>query len=249
MKLRQLTESLEKKYKLNENEGMYTGGNRASVLAKTMPNRDFTVNGKVIKGKDLLDYFEPNDFIKYFSSDRVHWKAIKSKLDEALNNYKYEAEVKDKSGKGIAVVKGKIKAKTEIDAENKIHDILTIDKGYESSDIKEISVKFNENVDFINEKINPNFNYNEFLKLDEFLKMKTSVKALITVLYPDDDLCQEIDDNITFGDVKEALDKGIDIYNVIGVDDSVIREYVFKTLADILNVSYDDIYALWMKNN
>lgn len=98
----------------------------------------------------------------------------------------------------------------------------------------------------LKEEINPNFNYNEFLKLAEYLKMKTGVKALITALYPDDDLCQEINDDITFGDVKEALDNGTDIYDVIGVDDSVIREYVFKTLADILNVSYDDIYSLWV---
>lgn len=111
--------------------------------------------------------------------------------------------------------------------------------------IKHLTESLNKKY-LLKEKINPNFNYNEFLKLAEFLKMKTSVKALITALYPDDDLCQEIYDDITFGDVKKALDNGTDIYDVIGVDDSVIREYVFKTLADILNVSYDDIYSLWM---
>lgn len=61
--------------------------------------------------------------------------------------YSYKADVKDKSGKGIATIKGKVNATDEKDAKGKVHEILTIDKGYKGKDIKKITVKLEESAD------------------------------------------------------------------------------------------------------
>jgi hypothetical protein len=37
-----------------------------------------------------------------------------------------------------------------------------------------------------------------------------------------------------------------DIYQYIGVSDSIVRERLFEKLAETLNVGYDYIYNLWL---
>ena len=65
--------------------------------------------------------------------------AVVESLTESVN-YKYVVSVNDKSGKGVATIRGKIKAFTKRDAEGKVREILTIDGGYKSSDIKKITI-------------------------------------------------------------------------------------------------------------
>ncbi len=76
----------------------------------------------------------------------------------------------------------------------------------------------------------------------------SSVREYCITEYGNDELCFDIDDMITFSDVLDALNHGEDIYEVIGVGDSMIREYVFAGLADLLNLDYDVIYKLWIGN-
>lgn len=64
--------------------------------------------------------------------------------------------------------------------------------------------------------------------------------------YPSDELGDEINSNITFNDVFEALDNYKDIYKLLGVGDSIVRERVFDELADIMGVDYDYIYGQWL---
>lgn len=74
---------------------------------------------------------------------------------------------------------------------------------------------------------------------------KSLVKEWYIKEYSTDDLGREINEEITFYDIFYALDRYNDIYEVLGVEDSVIRERVFQKLADIMKVEYNYIYEQW----
>lgn len=66
--------------------------------------------------------------------------------------------------------------------------------------------------------------------------------------YPDDEVGQEIDDVLTFEELYHAMKMNDDFYDTIGEGiDSVVRERIFTEMSYIFNVSYDDIYNLWLK--
>ena len=65
--------------------------------------------------------------------------------------------------------------------------------------------------------------------------------------FSDDELADEIDPDVTFKDVLDALINDNDVYGVIGVGDSIIRERVFDRLSELLNVDYDAIYDTWIE--
>ena len=64
--------------------------------------------------------------------------------------------------------------------------------------------------------------------------------------FPSDDLAGDIDPDATFEGLNEALLKGEDVYDYIGVGDSVVRERVFAELADREGVEYGVIYDTWL---
>ena len=65
--------------------------------------------------------------------------------------------------------------------------------------------------------------------------------------YPDDEVGQEIDNTLTFEELYHAMKMNDDFYETIGEGiDSVIRERIFTEMSYIFNVSYDDIYNLWL---
>jgi hypothetical protein len=64
--------------------------------------------------------------------------------------------------------------------------------------------------------------------------------------YTTDELGNEITDGLTFDDVYSALERGDDIYKVIGVNDSIVRERIFYELSRRRNVDYDVIYDMWL---
>lgn len=75
---------------------------------------------------------------------------------------------------------------------------------------------------------------------------KSLVKEWYIKEYSTDDLGREINEEITFYDIFYALDRYKDIYEILGVEDSVIRERVFQKLADIMKVEYNYIYEQWL---
>ena len=77
------------------------------------------------------------------------------------------------------------------------------------------------------------------------LTKKTNVKAFYLDKYPTDELSQEIDSNINFKMVFECLDSYGNIYDLIGVCDSLVRERIFEALAKAMNVKYNYIYQQW----
>lgn len=66
--------------------------------------------------------------------------------------------------------------------------------------------------------------------------------------YPEDELGEDINDGAIFQNLYQRIRSGQDVYEFLGVHDSVVRERVFEKLAELTNQSYDDIYNLWLDN-
>lgn len=75
-----------------------------------------------------------------------------------------------------------------------------------------------------------------------------NIKAFYEKTYATDDLGELIRPEANFDDLYNAIINGYDVYNVLGVDDSVIRERVFDELAYRKDTDYETIYDLWINN-
>ena len=64
--------------------------------------------------------------------------------------------------------------------------------------------------------------------------------------YSTDELASEINENVTFYDLFIALDTYKDVYELIGVGDSLVRERLFRRLAEIMEVDYNYIYQQYL---
>ena len=73
----------------------------------------------------------------------------------------------------------------------------------------------------------------------------TNIKDWYLKTYPTDKLGEELNGRATFYDLFEVLDYHQDIYNLFGIDDSIIRERIFEKLSEIMECSYDEIYNQW----
>lgn len=65
--------------------------------------------------------------------------------------------------------------------------------------------------------------------------------------YPTDELGLELNETPTFSGLLNQLITDGDIYEYIGVSDSMVRERLFERLAEELEVNYDYVYNLWIK--
>jgi len=77
-------------------------------------------------------------------------------------------------------------------------------------------------------------------------KINSSVKEFYMNEYPTDELGARLHDETTFNDVLIGLAVGFDIYKVLGAGDSIIRERVFRKLAEILGRDYEFVYRMWI---
>ena len=77
------------------------------------------------------------------------------------------------------------------------------------------------------------------------LNLNTSIKNWYMVNFPTDDLGSAMNNVSTFNDLYKALQSGINVYVVLGVGDSIIRERVFDQLAKLKGVDYGTIYNMW----
>lgn len=75
----------------------------------------------------------------------------------------------------------------------------------------------------------------------------TNIKEYYLKTFPTDELGYELNDNITFSDLFIALDNYKDVYEFLGVDDSIVRERVFGELSVVMNVDYNYIYNQWLE--
>jgi hypothetical protein len=75
--------------------------------------------------------------------------------------------------------------------------------------------------------------------------MKT-IKEFYLCNYPTDELGNEIHTKATFIGLFEVLDTYKDVYEYIGVHDSIIRERIFEKLANEMGIDYNEIYNQWL---
>jgi len=74
-----------------------------------------------------------------------------------------------------------------------------------------------------------------------------TIKEFYLNNYPTDELGVELDNKATFAGLVTQLFGGMDVYDYIGVGDSLVRERLFSELAKQLNKPYDFVYELWLK--
>jgi hypothetical protein len=76
--------------------------------------------------------------------------------------------------------------------------------------------------------------------------MNNNVKQWYMSNHASDELGGKIDDTLTFQGLWNGLKNGADVYELLGVGDSIIREFVFDELAKRKGVDYDVIYNMWL---
>ena len=66
--------------------------------------------------------------------------------------------------------------------------------------------------------------------------------------YPSDEWGKEINEDVTFLGLLWTLQSKGDVYDFIGVYDSIVRERLFEELAKQLRLSYTTIYEMWLNS-
>jgi hypothetical protein len=66
--------------------------------------------------------------------------------------------------------------------------------------------------------------------------------------YPTDELGPKLNPDATLRGLFICLIDGMDMYEYIGVGDSIVRERLFEKIAEEWNISYDFVYGLWCNN-
>jgi hypothetical protein len=80
-------------------------------------------------------------------------------------------------------------------------------------------------------------------------QLNNKIKDWYIKTYPTDDLGKEINGKITFKEFWSYLSQGYDVYDVLEVHDSVVRERIFEKVSDIYGIDYDVIYKKWLRSN
>lgn len=88
------------------------------------------------------------------------------------------------------------------------------------------------------------YNKNESKQSEANGTFDAPIKDWYMGAYKEDDLGDRL--NGTFKGALQTLMRGDDIYDYIGVGDSLIRERLFSKLAEMLDVDYDEIYNVWL---
>ena len=57
---------------------------------------------------------------------------------------------------------------------------------------------------------------------------------------------ERLNKGIVFQDVFESLQVGFNVYALLGVSDSIVRERVFDALAKAMGTHYDIVYDQWL---
>lgn len=67
--------------------------------------------------------------------------------------------------------------------------------------------------------------------------------------FESDPMGVKITDALSWYDLLEQMRKGRNIYSIIGVGDSIVRERIMGHLAKLLNVPYEVVYRLMLRDN
>jgi hypothetical protein len=73
-----------------------------------------------------------------------------------------------------------------------------------------------------------------------------NIKEFYLKNYPHDELGSDINESANFVGLLNVLYTDGNVYDYIGVHDSIMREYIFEELSDILDVDYGYVFDLWI---
>lgn len=74
----------------------------------------------------------------------------------------------------------------------------------------------------------------------------SNVKEIYQHCFPTDVEGYNLNKNISFAQILAHMEHGEDFYNIIGVNDSLIRERIFDLTAKVAHIKYDVIYNMWL---
>lgn len=86
-------------------------------------------------------------------------------------------------------------------------------------------------------------------KTVESVLRNINVNEDYVTVFPTDDLGKKINKDLNFLDLFNGMLEGKDIYDMLDVSDSLIRERVFERLAYLMGIDYQIIYYLWLNEN
>lgn len=75
------------------------------------------------------------------------------------------------------------------------------------------------------------------------------IKEFYLKEYPTDELGLELNETVTFAELVVILFTDLDVYDYIGVGDSLVRERLFAELAAQIGEPYEWVYDLWLTQN
>lgn len=81
------------------------------------------------------------------------------------------------------------------------------------------------------------------------LAKRLKVKQWYTKTYPQDDLGQQIRQDLNFWLLWSYMSQGYNVYKILEVPDSLVRERVFEKLSKILEIDYNVIYKKWLNSD
>lgn len=73
-----------------------------------------------------------------------------------------------------------------------------------------------------------------------------NVKEWYTSTYPTDELGERLNENVSFNDLFKWMDRRKDVYVLLSVCDSLVRERIFEKLSNIMQVPYNEVYEQWL---
>ena len=76
-----------------------------------------------------------------------------------------------------------------------------------------------------------------------------NIKQYYMKQFPEDSIGKEIKEDITFLGLRNILYGDYDVYDYIGVGDSLVRERLFEQLSKDIGQDYGFVYDLWLSKN
>ena len=83
------------------------------------------------------------------------------------------------------------------------------------------------------------------LEKEKSVDLNSDIHDWYAHTFPVDELNEEIYTGISFQKLNDMLSSN-DLYSIIGVDDTVVRERCFTKLAELMQVDYSVIYDMWL---
>ena len=78
---------------------------------------------------------------------------------------------------------------------------------------------------------------------------QTRLRDFYREAWPTDaEMADNMNPGVTFQDLFECLQVGYNVYALLGVSDSLVRERCFDALATLMGCSYEHIYYQWLNH-